>query len=228
MARRALGCGGLSRFRSFLLIKGLTSGSFFRGDIPQLARRANINERTLRRHLEWLISHKWMGRSKNREKYYVRSWKDLCKTLDIKPRRSVRVTLRNLKSNRQLRAHLVAAVLEFMMLPHGDRRKPVLRKSRTNQASPHRWGISCALLGKFLGVSKTKAWMLRKHSGENGFIRLFPNDICTNMVAAFLEDLRETNPDSHYYLKDGMVYQRCTFALRVDRRRVRLVRRKFR
>lgn len=197
----------LKTLRVLLVLKQKHGGKFSYDQMGRLAQSLHIPKGEVEKQLWKLVKRKCIGISADGRFYHLRSWKFIGRLLGINVGQRVRIR----PSDLHLAEGLFA--LQYMLSIH---RGPKLSLKRIREGkkalrySDHHGGISCSLLAKFLGTSKTSAWRVRKALHDKRYIRLVPRWFDTGIPEEFKNELADAGYSGRYTLRNGTWQGRFT------------------
>lgn len=195
-----------------LVLLKARGGWYVKVDIRGWAQQLGVSTALVKRWVGQLVDLGWLRIGTNPRVLFLKSWKFIPKRMKV----GVRVDFILENAWNTARYWLV---LVFLMRIHSCRKEAryaaIKRMWRQNKRhvllSVHSGGISCSLAAKFLGISKTSSWRLRKKLVSMGLISVTPRWIKRPDLSVEAHSwLKSLGEAGRYKVDGGIVFERVT------------------
>jgi hypothetical protein len=172
----------INQLKLFIGLKDLTSGQFHldHNSIVQFSNRIEVNPRTLKTHIKWLLDKHWIVLNSKSGSYRVISFDQLSRKLKHGSKTGALFFTTYYK---EFRGFVYAAFITYWMKylyrnnnKNWDKAKPMRKKGRTKKSlAPDFYYLPHQYLANVLNTTKANAAKYRYTAVRSGFIKVTKN-----------------------------------------------------
>lgn len=178
-------------------------------NLSRLAKEFGCSYTWVNKAIQRLISKDWIGTSI--KWIYPRSWKRIVKRNKYA---GTYVDIDTILNRRKFTAFAYKAVVAYLLKVHRKSKK----SHKSLMESPHRFGISCSLAAKKMGVCKSTSWHWRNLAEEYGYIKITHRSIPRPEISVkeiLLVGEYDPGLGPKLFIKDGQVYEKITSKIEI-------------
>jgi len=189
----------INQLKVLICLKDLTSGQFIlnQNSIKQFSDRIDVNSKTLRKHIKWLLDKKWIVLNRKSGSHRVISFKQISSKLKHSSKSGALFYTTDYK---KFRGFVYAAFITYCMKylkrynnkKNWDLAKPERKKERSNSSlAPNFYYLPHLYLAKVLETSKANAAKYRNTAIRDGFITAKKNFSKLNLEIDQLDSFKK-------------------------------------